>query len=312
MGTSVEIHSTDDENIIPYNRQESSGIQHNYFYRAWKDTNSPMAQRARQLKPFNVLQTYIGQHSTDQLYREWSACNENADKVRQDNATQTHSFRDSCKALDERKYIVGVYSCPLEAGNRLHRFMNALLWAVLTNRTFLYRYHDFSTCLEYEEGEGMCISRYEAHPYDCHNVLHITPWVASYDVWNERLQLDPIVRAQIHMMGQGQVEDHNTKPYDDQTLSKVIRTGWQFKPNPSNILLAKGGVSPHLSLQTNQLRLVELQSQGVYFVYGMLFEALFSLDPQLLPDRVTESTAEVEQQTYVLHSRHTDDRENGD
>eukprot|EP00956_Cyclotella_meneghiniana_P039994 scaffold184587_cov66-Cyclotella_meneghiniana.AAC.1 len=171
--------------------------------------------------------------------------------------------------------------------------MNALLWAVLTNRTFLYQYHDFSTCLEYEEGEGMCISRYEAHPYDCHNILHITPWVASYDVWKERLQLDPIVRAQIHTMGQGQVEDHNTKPYDDPTLSQVIQTGWQFKPNPSNILLAKGGVSPHLSLQTNQQRLVELKSQGVYFFYGMLFEALFSLDQQLLPDRVTESTAEI-------------------
>ena len=307
-----QLNYTDDETVSYI--KELPGIQYNYFYQAWKDENSPMSQRARGLEPFNVLTTYIEQHSRDQLYGEWSVCNENTDKVQQDNTTQTHSFKDSCKALAERKYIVGVYSCPLEAGNRLHRFMNALLWAVLTNRTFLYRYHDYGTCIEYDEGGDMCSTRFEAHPSDCDNVLHITPWVASYDIWNERLQLNPVVRAQIHMKGQGQVVDQNTLPYDEPTLSKVIRTGWQFKPNPSNILLAKEGVSPHLSLQTNQQRLIELKSLGVYFVYGMLFEALFSLDSQLLPDRssIAESTAEVEQQTYVLHSRHTNAGENGD
>jgi len=127
-------------------------------------------------------------------------------------------------------------------------------------------------------------------------------------VWRERLSLHvPIERAQIHTKGQREDADNNTLPYDNPDLSRVIRTGWQFKPNPGNILLAKGGISAHLSLPSNRERLVRLQSLGVYFLYGMLFESLFTIDPSLFPS--TSSTDE--QETYALHSRHPSDNLDG-
>ena len=111
-------------------------------------------------------------------------------------------------------------------------------------------------------------------------------------MWRERLSLHvPIAHAQIHTKGQREDADNNTLPYD----------------NPDLSILAKGGISAHLSLPSNRERLVRLQSLGVYFVYGMLFESLFTIDPSLFPN--TSSTDE--QETYALHSRHPSDNLDG-
>ena len=48
--------------------------------------------------------------------------------------------------LSKRKYAVAYYSCPQQAGNRLHAFMNSVLHAIINNRTVLYQYYDTATC----------------------------------------------------------------------------------------------------------------------------------------------------------------------
>ena len=34
--------------------------------------------------------------------------------------------------LNGRRFAVGFYSCPLQAGNRLHHFFNAMIWSIVT------------------------------------------------------------------------------------------------------------------------------------------------------------------------------------
>ena len=146
------------KNVLKYD--ESFRIRFNYFYQAWKDQGSAMAKRSNDLQPFQVLTEYITKHSNDQLEQEWLDCVGQSGPRRENITTDFIIFKESesCNSIKQRKFIVGVYSCPQEAGNRLHRFMNALLWSILTNRTLLYRYHTYDSCVEYDEGQGPCMA----------------------------------------------------------------------------------------------------------------------------------------------------------
>ena len=69
-------------------------------------------------KPLQVLDQYIQQHSVDSL------------------RSQPHN----------RSFATAFYSCPLQAGNRLHHYLNSVLWAILTNRTVLWDYWNADNC----------------------------------------------------------------------------------------------------------------------------------------------------------------------
>ena len=266
---------------IPQNLTRSDLFSNNYFYRAWMGAEFPTAN---ELPPFQVLETYIRQHSQQQLKHEWEDC----------------ESRNHCDAINSRKFVVGVYSCPVESGNRLHRFMNGLLWSVLTNRTLLARYGTFETCQEYGEAAKHCDKALE--PSHCKEILHLSPWVPSFDEWNNTLLLPPIVRAEIPFRGR---PDNLTQPYDNPTNPKVIRTGFQIAPD-HQYLLSRRGISntPHLSLPSNLERLEMIGKNGPYFAYGMMFEALFTMDPSLLPPKTNQVEDSSGIETYFLHSRH--------
>lgn len=86
---------------------------------------------AELLKPIETVHEYIEEHSEVRLEKLW---NERGKKV-------------PCEKLDSLKFIVGRYSCPLQAGNnRLVKFMNGLIWAIVTDRVFLWDYFDEETC----------------------------------------------------------------------------------------------------------------------------------------------------------------------
>ena len=152
----------------------------NFFYRGWKN------QQHEQLPPpIEVMIQYIQQHSNQQLEKEWNDC-------QQQQRQQQQQRTPSCPQLQhDRKYIVATYSCPIESGNRLHRYMNGLLWSVLTNRTFLWRYQSKQVCQEYEEDD--CDSEYNSaiirgtHEQDCYGLLSRNTWIPSYDLWKNRL-----------------------------------------------------------------------------------------------------------------------------
>jgi len=275
--------SSDNDITIPQNLTRSDLFSNNYFYRAWMGAEFPTAN---ELPPFQVLKTYIRQHSQQQLKHEWEDC----------------KSRNHCDAINSRKFVVGMYSCPVEAGNRMHRFMNGLLWSVLTNRTLLARYGTSETCQEYGEREHCDEVHEHCKPSHCQEILHLSPWVPSFDEWNDTLVLPPVVRAEIPWKGQ---PDNVTQPYDNPTNPKVIRIGFQIAPDRQKLLQRRGiSKTPYLSLSSNLERLEMIGKNGPYFAYGMMFEALFTMDPSLLPHKTNQVEDSSGIETYFLHSRH--------
>jgi len=173
----------------------------------------------------------------------------------------------------------------------------------------LARYDTVQTCREYGEIEEKCtvlhVHSQESH---CKEVLHLSLWMPNFDQWNETLALPPIVRAEISHKGKS---DNITRPYDNPMNPVVIRTNLQITPDRTKILRNDTSAkSLHLNQTSNQQRLEMMSGLGPYFVYGMMYESLFTIDPSLSspkkqPDRVENAT---ELGTFFLHSRHSTGR----
>jgi hypothetical protein len=73
--------------------------------------------------------------------------------------------------LAGRRYAIAHYSCPEQLGNRMMAFLNALLAAVVTNRTILWQY-----C---HRDPDMCPMSGPAE--DCQRVYRRREWIASAD-----------------------------------------------------------------------------------------------------------------------------------
>lgn len=87
---------------------------------------------------------------------------------------------------------------------------------------------------------------------------------------------------------------------------RAIRTGRQVSLDPGRILTSSEeelSSHSHLTNVENLARLRSLRSEGVYFLYGMLFESLFTMDPSLDPPK--ELLNDSAPQTIFLHSRHS-------
>jgi hypothetical protein len=103
-----------------------------------------------------------------------------------------HSAESLEKSPHNRTFAVGYYSCPLQAGNRLHHFFNGLLWAVVTNRTYLWKYFDPETCLaspKRSDGRHLFSCNATNRVEDCDTILERSAWLPSYDEWAPKLSL---------------------------------------------------------------------------------------------------------------------------
>jgi hypothetical protein len=95
-----------------------------------------------------------------------------------------HSVQAIKRNPHNRKFIVGRYSCPRQAGNFFHEHLSALLQAVATNRTFLSEYHQNA----YWESMG------ENSEEACGRILRKASWIPSYNELNHTLKLDKLAR----------------------------------------------------------------------------------------------------------------------
>ena len=289
--------------------------QRNHFYRAWMtNLGASESSKSQHLLPMDIMTQYISEHSHQRLELEWKeACGEQEHP----SGNTVHSDKSTCRLDDQkssRKYLVASYSCPLESGNRLHRYMNGLMWAVLTNRTFLWRYQNCDVCKEYNEVD--CDEQYNRNlikgPSDCEGLIERSPWIPSYDEWKDKLGFrsdnSDLVRAEISP----KIVDNTTLPYDGISDNiRLIRAGFQVELNPGGILTDEPvDKAVHLTNNENLKRLKAISSKGVYFLYGMLFESLFTIDPSLDPpenllhpasNRISDHNNSI---TIFLHSRH--------
>lgn len=101
-----------------------------------------------------------------------------------------------------RKYAIGVFSCPMSAGNRYHQFMNTITNAMMTNRTVLYMYLDPETC-----GHHWAIQLQMNNSYDfescaaggteqvCHDIVDFPDWIPRWNTWAPKLGFNDLWTA---------------------------------------------------------------------------------------------------------------------
>jgi hypothetical protein len=122
------------------------------------------------LEALHVMEQYKSWHSVDSLRQSLSSSDE-AD-------------------LKNRRFAIGFYSCPQQLGNRMHQFMNSLLWAILTNRTLLVKYYDYETCKLFNgtpyhiEGfDDHTCSDFNDQERDCNALLQTSSWLPKFEEW---------------------------------------------------------------------------------------------------------------------------------
>jgi hypothetical protein len=146
-----------------------------------------------------------------------------------------------------RTFALAYYSCLLQAGNRLHHYFNNLLWAIVTNRTVLWKSYDRTTCLASQsmyaggggEGEGtaklntkittdldlICQAANTVHK--CDEVLERASWIPSYDEWADTLELsDPLTLNFWTTHPPLQRERQHQRPSNEQEWTTVLAYGY--------------------------------------------------------------------------------------
>lgn len=261
----------------------------NYFQLIQR--NNSVFPIASQLKSVQILREYIQSHSQQHLERLWIDCGNQS----------------SCNAFNETKFIVEWYSCPLEAGNRIFRFMNGLLWAIFTDRIFLWQYFDKALCDHDRPDTYNCDQTNLNSPEECESILHLAEWVPSWEEWSVKLNLSYPVQA----CAIGEKPDPIAYHMDASVVPRVIRTGKQINMETALVLSTPGrGLRRFIIDPLKRIMVTTfLREQGVYFVYGMLFESLFTLDASLVPSEPPLDNNKVD--TFLLHSRHQFNYEDG-
>jgi hypothetical protein len=219
-----------------------------------------------------------------------------------------------CAHFDPTTFVVGRYSCPLEAGNRIMKFLNHLVWAIITDRVFLWGYWGTNACLvesATEEIVQLLCSEMVNSAADCKEILKLASWVPSWDEWSLKLNLTQPIRASAIAR---RAKDPVSLPMDGPPVPRVIRVGQQVNLELGLIFAQKR--APKLLRRIASKRRAEALFgtrgyQGVFFTHGMLFEALFSLHPSLLP---TPDVLDIDSDgvnSYALHSRHQQEGDDG-
>jgi hypothetical protein len=213
-----------------------------------------------------------------------------------------------------RTFAVGYYSCPLEAGNRLHHFFNGLLWAVVTNRTYLWKYFDRETCLASgQDGNHLFNCNATNRVEDCDTILERAAWLPSYDEWAPKLSLGEPQRLHYWSTRPKRLPWYVTQgnPWKPEYVSETgvdARNDWQVVTFPPMI-----EVTDYLATAKNRKYLLkteaardtatEIQSLGGNFMYGMFFRHVFTMVEESLVNTLKQP---IDPSVYSvgLHSRH--------
>jgi hypothetical protein len=233
---------------------------------------------------------------------------------------QWHSVEALRRDPHNRTFALGYYSCPLQAGNRLHHFFNSLLWAVVSNRTLLWKYYDKETCRAVQSDERLdnevCGVANTLH--DCDPVLKRASWLPSYDEFAQELKLPEPLYLNFWTTRPSNIPWHQTRnnPWHDSYTNFTgidNRTEWPLVSFP--IML---GMSGSLNRDDRRRKLLanhwsremarKLHSLGTPFLFGMLFRESFRMTAMVqqdIPKANHTDTTIHKSFSIALHSRHS-------
>lgn len=224
--------------------------------------------------------------------------------------------------LSSRKYILGRFSCPRQAGILAADFANARLVAVATNRTFLFRYG----------GMGGNIRSGASAPELCERILTRADWLPLWSEFEDRLD-EPVKLNSTFFKHHRQIINVEGPDVEVPALladSQVVSytRGWTFATFPEqwggfiNYASPSGGsfysqvfgLDKHLD---EEERIQKLYAEGPLFLYGMLYTKSFSYTEELLQSVANDlPAASVGNEKTVfsvgLHARHASVKDTGE
>ena len=179
-----------------------------------------------------------------------------------------------------RRYAVGYYSCPYQAGNRIHNFINSLIWAIVTNRTLLWKYYDTSTCQRVGKGFDRAICLNANNEEDCAKILHRASWFPSYDEWSEKLNITEIQKIDSNHIGkQSSLHDRNSTMKLADRLGRFQTIEFPQMLGQNAKVLQNPDIRNNLQSEKAKRQALALFDSGVDYLYGFLFHKIFGFQP---------------------------------
>ena len=282
--------------------------------------------------PLLEMQEYIRQHSDQQLRMELKECKRQFE-ARPD-SDEMRAFdplnENDCPHLAQRKFMIAYYSCPHQAGNRIHHFLNGMFWAMVSNRTLLWHYYDRETCLDIGRAHDPHLCDLVGTEKACQEILERADWIASAQDWNRTLRLPPVELAhwwsthlppskkngiRIDRRNSFLRKRHPWQEGDekffglDNYTQRVLRIGQQHSWEAVALKHDYDRKKMLLTMSAQQ-HAGAMLSLGLQFVYGMMFESAFSFTAKIRPDpSLVVDSSQVT--TIGLHSRHSSFGDNG-
>jgi hypothetical protein len=234
-----------------------------------------------------------------------------------------HSVESIERNPHNRTFAIAYYACPLQAGNRMHHYMNDLMLAMATNRTMLWKYWDRESCLQLgsKYDQSVCRSSAMSTEEDCNGILRRASWMPSYTEWKDKLGLPATIEVFDGGMSDAQLDSAVLRvPWvDDVTGRHGPAVDWPivaFHPNvgvlKSQSQVAGQDVANKYFLDDKWASSVlsNLFHFGGYFMYGMMFHRSFSFTEKVLAS-VSKTPAIVDGLSLAVHSRHADPEDDG-
>ena len=266
-----------------------------------------------------LLDRYKNQHSQGRLLRELQQC-----KERNQSGLE-------CPELQKRKFLVSYYSCPESAGNRLHHFMNGMIWAIVTGRTLLYDVFDNETCHSLSRASGRAKTFWcDQHgtasetANECNAALQLAPWIPSFRKWKDELGLEVPSHAYCGAGG-GQAEFRDGVKADllpDRVISAchgvmqnagrvLLEQVMSSSPDERVVTSTDSFLTRNSSMKAARTLMrvddSKLSAEGglnqAWYLYGMLFNDAFKIRPHLLP-AADEIVSGPDVASIAIHSRH--------
>lgn len=226
-------------------------------------------------------QTITQPHAILQQYKTWHS----VDTLRTETTAQ----------LQQRRFAVAYYSCPLQAGNRLHHFLNSLLLAIITNRTVLYQYLDAPTCRYHQAVQTQIlwqdqkICKAANQQADCDQVLERAAWVPSYAELSTTLRWNANASEILTIVDYWNVHSYSRAPGWEQKRFPLLNVTTTAKidemkepliafpelVNKDAALSRPLHRNDVLATASARERTAELFAEGTEFLYGMLFKDVF-------------------------------------
>jgi hypothetical protein len=169
-----------------------------------------------------------------------------------------HSHESLLRQPENRSFIIGYYSCPLQAGNRLHDFFHALITAIAVNRTLLWKYYDKETCSHRGGSFNKDLCDSTNTEADCSGLVKRASWLPSYDEWAPTFNLTNISPRPLPKRSKEDIETKNNR------LEEPVPVVFAMRQNPRQ---AKAGAEAFIYRQiaSNQEIVKKLYSESGYF-----------------------------------------------